>query len=102
MKASYLISYGRPDSLQYGELPEPVIKPGTLLVRIKAVSVNPVDWKIKQGVLKIVKGSKFPMVIGSDFAGVVEEVGQGVEGFSEGDRVYGAISAFSIKAGGTF
>ncbi len=99
MKSSYLKSYGRPDSFQYGELPEPVIKPGTLLVRIKAVSVNPVDWKIKQGVLKIIKGSKFPMVIGSDFAGVVEELGTGVEGFKTGDRVYGAISAFSKMQG---
>ena len=85
--------------MQYGELPEPVVKPGTLLVSIKAVSVNPVDWKVKQGVLKIVKGSKFPMVIGADFAGVVEEVGPGVEGFEKGNRVYGAISAFSKDAG---
>lgn len=99
MKASYLISYGKADSLQYGELPEPPIKPGTLKVSIKAVSVNPVDWKIKQGVLKIVKGSNFPMVIGADFAGVVEKVAPGVEEFSAGDRVYGAISAFSKKPG---
>ncbi|MEE4115807.1 MAG: NADP-dependent oxidoreductase [Marinilabiliaceae bacterium] len=99
MKASYLISYGRPDSLQYGELPEPVIKPGTLFVRIKAVSVNPVDWKIKQGLLKIIKGSKFPMVIGSDFAGVVEQVAPGIKDFVPGDRVYGAISAFSKQQG---
>lgn len=99
MKASYLISYGRKDSLHYAELPEPVVKPGTLLVRIKAVSVNPVDWKIKQGALKIIKGSKFPMVIGSDFAGVVEELGTGVEGYKPGDRVYGAISAFSKMQG---
>ena len=99
MKASYLTSYGKKDSMQYGELPEPVLKPGTLLVRVKAVSVNPVDWKIKQGVLKIIKGSKFPMVIGSDFAGIVEEAGPGVEGFEKGFRVYGAISAFSKNPG---
>lgn len=99
MKAAYLVSYGRKDSMQYGELPEPVVKPGTLLVRIKAVSVNPVDWKIKKGLLKIIKGSRFPMVIGSDFAGIVEEVGPGVEGFKKGTNVYGAISAFSKNPG---
>lgn len=99
MKAAYLKSYGKKDSMQYGELPEPVIKPGTLLVRIKAVSVNPVDWKIKKGLLKIIKGSRFPMVIGSDFAGIVEKVGPGVEDFEPGSNVYGAISAFSKEQG---
>jgi len=99
MKAAYLKSYGRKDSMQYGELPEPEIKPGTLLVRIKAVSVNPVDWKTKKGLLKIIKGSRFPMVIGSDFAGIIEEVGPGVEGYKEGYQVYGAVSAFSKGQG---
>jgi NADPH:quinone reductase-like Zn-dependent oxidoreductase len=99
MKASYLKSYGKPDSMQYGELPEPQIATGQLLIRIMAVSVNPVDWKVKQGVLKIVVGSKFPKVIGSDFAGVVEEVAEGVEGYKKGDRVYGVKSAFSSKPG---
>ncbi len=99
MKAAYLKSYGKKDSMQFGELPDPIVKPGTLLVRIKAVSVNPVDWKIKKGLLKILKGSKFPMIIGADFAGIVEEVGPGVEGFEKGYKVYGAISAFSKNPG---
>lgn len=99
MKASYLVSYGKPDSLQYGNLPDPLIIPDTLLVSVKAVSVNPVDWKIKQGVLKIILGSRFPKIIASDFAGVVEEVAPGVEEFAPGDRVYGAIPAFSGKPG---
>lgn len=85
--------------MQFGELPDPSVKEGTLLVRIKAVSVNPVDWKIKKGLLRILKGSKFPMIIGADFAGVVEEVGPGVEGFEKGFKVYGAISAFSKNPG---
>lgn len=99
MKASYLISYGRPDSLQYGDLPDPVLTGSNLLVEVKAVSVNPVDYKIKQGVLKMVQGSKFPKIIGSDFAGIVKECGIGADGFKPGDRVYGAISAFSGKQG---
>lgn len=99
MKASYLVSYGQPESLRYGELPEPVLKENSILVNIKAVSVNPVDWKIRQGILKFIQGSDFPRIIGSDFAGIVKEVAPGVDGFKTGDRVYGAISAFSGKPG---
>ena len=99
MRASYLVSYGQPGSLQYGEMPEPVLKKNSLLVQVKAVSVNPVDWKIRQGVLKLLQGSKFPRIIGSDFAGIVEEVAPGIDGFKAGDRVYGAVPAFSGKPG---
>ena len=99
MKASYLVSYGQPGSLQYGELPEPVIQKDNLLVQVKAVSVNPVDWKIRKGLLKLMLGTKFPMIIGSDFAGVVKQVAPGIVDFKAGDRVYGAIPAFSKKPG---
>ena len=99
MKASYLVSYGEKGSLHYGEMPEPVLKKGSVLVQIKAVSVNPVDWKTRQGALKILLGSRFPMIIGSDFAGIVKEPGPGVHSYKKGDRVYGAISAFSKSPG---
>ena len=99
MKASYLVSYGQPGSLEYGELPEPVLQKNCLLIQVKAVSVNPVDWKIRQGILKLIQGSKFPMIIGSDFAGIVKEVAPGITDFKTGDRVYGAISAFSRRPG---
>jgi len=99
MKASYLVSYGKSDSLQYGEMPVPVIQNNSLLVQIKAVSVNPVDWKIRQGVLKLILGSKFPIIIGSDFAGTVKEVAPGIVDFKADDLVYGAIPAFSRKPG---
>jgi NADPH:quinone reductase-like Zn-dependent oxidoreductase len=99
MKASYLVSYGQPGSLQYGEMPVPVLQKNSILVQVKAVSVNPVDWKIRQGVLKLIQGSKFPRIIGSDFAGIVKEVAPGIADFKAGDRVYGAIPAFSNKPG---
>jgi NADPH:quinone reductase-like Zn-dependent oxidoreductase len=99
MKASYLVSYGKPGSLQYGEMPEPVLRKDSVLVQIKAVSVNPVDWKTRQGALRLLLGSKFPMIIGSDFAGIIKEVGPGVASYKTGDRVYGAIPAFSNKSG---
>jgi NADPH:quinone reductase-like Zn-dependent oxidoreductase len=99
MKASYLVSYGEAESLQYGELPEPVLKKDCVLVEVKAVSVNPVDWKTRQGALKLLLGSKFPMIIGSDFAGIIMEVSPGVVSYKTGDRVYGAIPAFSKTPG---
>lgn len=99
MKACYLISYGQSGSLHFGEMPRPVLEKNNLLVEVKAVSVNPVDWKARQGVLKLLKGSKFPMIIGSDFAGVVKQVAPGIVDFKAGDRVYGAIPAFSKKPG---
>jgi len=99
MKAAFLVSYGQPGSLQYGDMPEPALKENGLLVEVKAVSVNPVDWKIRKGALKVITGSKFPKIIGSDFAGIVKEVAPGINGFKSGDRVYGAISAFSGKSG---
>ena len=99
MKACYLVSYGEKGSLQYGEWPEPVLKKDHVLVQVKAVSVNPVDWKTRQGALKILLGSKFPMIIGSDFAGIIKEVGPGVDSYKTGDRVYGAIPAFSKTPG---
>jgi len=99
MKASYLISYGQPGSLQYGEMPEPGLQKNSLLVQVKAVSVNPVDWKIRQGVLRFLLGSRFPMIIGSDFSGIVKEAAPGVQSFKPGDRVYGVIPAFSKKPG---
>jgi NADPH:quinone reductase-like Zn-dependent oxidoreductase len=99
MKASYLVSYGQPGSLQYGEMAEPALHKNSLLVQVKAVSVNPVDWKIRQGVLKLIQGSKFPRIIGSDFAGIVQQVAPEIVDFKTGDRVYGAIPAFSGKPG---
>jgi NADPH:quinone reductase-like Zn-dependent oxidoreductase len=99
MKAFYLVSYGGPEASKFGDLPDTVGGYGLLLIQVKAVSINPVDYKIKNGDLKLIVGSKFPKIIGSDFAGIIIETGQGVENFKSGDRVYGAIPAFSGKPG---
>jgi NADPH:quinone reductase-like Zn-dependent oxidoreductase len=99
MKAAYLVSYGQSGSLQSGELPEPLLQKHSVLVQVRAVSVNPVDWKIRKGVLKLIQGSKFPRIIGSDFSGIVKEVASGTADFKAGDRVYGAIPAFSGTPG---
>jgi len=92
MKAFLARSYGGPEVMSLGELPEPVPLKGEILVAIKASSVNPVDWKARNGELRLVTGRKFPKVYGTDLAGEVRSLGAGVTGFSVGDRVYGSAS----------
>ncbi|RTQ48941.1 NAD(P)-dependent alcohol dehydrogenase [Hymenobacter gummosus] len=93
MKAIYYTEYGSADVLRYGEQPTPEPKAGELLVRVHASSVNPVDWKIRRGELRLVSGFCFPQIPGRDVAGVVARVGAGVSGFGPGDRVFGMVDA---------
>ena len=63
--------------------------PGELLIKVEAAALAPVDWAIQSmGILV----EKYPVILGFDAAGTVEEVGEGVTKFKKGDRVYGAIS----------
>jgi len=84
--------YGSADVLRYEEVEAPKIKPSELLVKVHAAAVNPVDWKIRKGMLKIITGNKFPMILGFDLAGVVLEVGSQVSNFRVGDEIYGSLS----------
>jgi NADPH:quinone reductase-like Zn-dependent oxidoreductase len=99
MKAYYSTKYGGPEFAFYGELPDPVAKPGELLIDIKAASINPVDYKIMHGVARLISGSKFPKVYGTDFAGIVKEITEGIKGFKPGDRVYGSASIIFGRQG---
>jgi len=92
MKAYYSKSYGNSEASVYGELPDPVAGPGQVLVEIKAVSINPVDWKIRRGDARVVTGFRFPRIFGADFAGIIRDSGPGVTAFSKGQRVYGSQS----------
>ncbi|HEX8595666.1 MAG TPA: NADP-dependent oxidoreductase [Pseudomonas sp.] len=75
--------------LEYVEIPHPHV--GEVLVRIAAASVNPVDYKIRQGEFAPVDKSMLPITLGRDFSGVVEQVGSGVGSFVKGDRVFGMV-----------
>ncbi|MGF1675866.1 MAG: NAD(P)-dependent alcohol dehydrogenase [Rivularia sp. (in: cyanobacteria)] len=91
MKAMVIREYGSADVLRYEEVEAPKIKPSELLVKVHAAAVNPADWKIREGMLKIITGNKFPMILGFDLAGVVLEVGSQVSGFRVGDEIYGSL-----------
>src|ERR687889_2450664 len=77
------------------DIPTPQIGPNEVLVRVQASSVNPVDGAIAAGMLKDMVEHEFPIVLGRDFAGVVEQVGSGVSGLSEGDEVFGFVPGMS-------
>lgn len=99
MKAAYILSYGKNAPFNYGDLPDPVTSENQLLVEVKAVSVNPVDYKIKSGIIKILTGFKFPKILGSDYSGIVKSTGPGVTGIKPGDRIYGALPIILGKQG---
>ncbi|MEC4686142.1 MAG: NAD(P)-dependent alcohol dehydrogenase [Nitrospirota bacterium] len=101
MKAIVINRYGSAEVLEYKEVPLPQVKPSHLLVRIHATSVNPVDFKIRRGELKLFTGIIKPWVkiLGFDIAGEVVEVGKRVEKFRKGDQVYALIG---IRDGGAY
>jgi NADPH:quinone reductase-like Zn-dependent oxidoreductase len=90
MRAALFESYGEADRLQVREVENPGPPgPGQVLVRVRASSVNPLDWKIRKGQLRLVLPAKFPLIPGFDLAGEVEAVGPEVTRFAPGDAVFG-------------
>jgi len=102
MKAFTKTKYGGPEILQLEEIEKPSLKPGHILVKVSANSANPADWHTLRGkpfFARFSFGLFKPTVkiLGADFAGVVEEVGNDVMNFKVGDRVFG-----ETLTGGTF
>jgi NADPH:quinone reductase-like Zn-dependent oxidoreductase len=88
MKAIRIHNYGGPEVLQYEDAPRPKPQAGEVLIRVHAAGVNPIDWKVREGHMKDFWPHKFPLVLGWDLSGVVEEVGPQVSQFKKGDEVY--------------
>src|SRR5215216_5727547 len=94
MRAFTLDSFERPPGLRE-DLPTPQVGPGQLLVRVQASSVNPVDAGIAAGHLKDMFPHEFPVLVGRDYAGVIEQVGADVTGYTVGDAVFGFVPGMS-------
>jgi len=88
MKAVFIRRYGGPEVVQVGDLEAPSPGPGEVLVRIRASSVNPIDWKIRDGTLRLFVRHPFPMILGVDVAGEVSALGEGARKFAAGDPVF--------------
>jgi 2-desacetyl-2-hydroxyethyl bacteriochlorophyllide A dehydrogenase len=88
MKAVTINKYGSPEVLQYTDVEQPKITSDRILVKVRASSVNPIDWKIRKGMLGVLTGNKFPMILGFDIAGEVVEIGSNVKNFKVGDVIY--------------
>lgn len=91
MKAIIYQQFGNTSVLQMAEQPMPSVQLNQVLVKVKAVSINPMDGKIRKGEMKLMSGSRFPRHTGVDFAGIVEETGSGVTEFKKGDEVFGVV-----------
>ncbi|MFB7506560.1 NADP-dependent oxidoreductase [Streptomyces broussonetiae] len=94
LKAYVYTRHGGPEAEALTELDRPSPGPGEILIAVRAAGVNPVDWKLRQGFLRPGERERaFPMVFGSEAAGVVAEVGPDVTGFAVGDEVFGSAPA---------
>lgn len=99
MRAVTYREFGNPDVLTIADVELPPLGRDAVLVRIHAASVNPVDWKIRQGRLTSVIDTVFPAIPGWDFAGVVEESGPAVTELAPGDRVVGYARMDTVQWG---
>lgn len=89
MKAIAYQKFGNTEVLQPVEETKPSIQSKQVLIKVKAVSINPMDWKIRKGEMKLMSGSKFPKHTGVDFSGIIED--PGTSNFKKGDDVYGVV-----------
>ena len=88
MKAAYIEQYGGSNQFKVGELARPTIGADDVLIEVYAASVNPVDWKLREGYLKEMLTYEMPLVIGWDVSGVIKEVGANVTNLQVGDEVF--------------
>ncbi|MGI5142244.1 MULTISPECIES: NADP-dependent oxidoreductase [unclassified Streptomyces] len=99
MRAIVANRYGGPETLETAEVDDPKVGPDSVLVRVKAAGVNPVDWKIVAGFLDPIMYVHFPLVPGWDVSGVVEAVGLDAPEYSVGDEVFGYVRKDEVQHG---
>jgi NADPH:quinone reductase-like Zn-dependent oxidoreductase len=88
MKAVQINRYGGPEVLSVNEVPVPQLRPGYVLVKVHAVGINPVDWKIREGYLDEMLNHSLPLTLGWDVAGEIVDVADDVNDWNTGDRIY--------------
>lgn len=99
MKAMVLNQYGEQAAFEQAEMTAPKAQPGQVIVRVAATSINTVDTMIRQMGKDLPFSPDLPAVLGMDFAGTVEAIGDGVTGFAPGDEVYGCAGGLADLQG---
>ncbi|MGZ2432666.1 NAD(P)-dependent alcohol dehydrogenase [Neorhizobium petrolearium] len=99
MKRVQYDRYGGPEKMYFGECDLPQVGDNEVRVSVKAAAINPFDWKLRQGAMKLVTGRRFPKGMGTDFAGIVEAIGGKVSSVQIGDEVFGTVD---FKKSGAF
>ncbi|MFC9419891.1 NADP-dependent oxidoreductase, partial [Bacillus mobilis] len=106
MKAIRVHHFGGPEVIRCEEVPVPEVGPGEVLVRVSAVGVNPPDWYMREGMpgvpREMLPPMSLPITLGTDVSGVVEAVAGDVEGFTEGDEVFGMVRFPTSLQGGAY
>lgn len=88
MKAVVIENYGGKDVLKEAQVDNPKASKNQVVVEVKATSINPIDWKLREGYLQQMMDWQFPIILGWDVAGVISEVGDGVTEWKVGDKVF--------------
>ncbi|HAG51009.1 MAG: hypothetical protein A2X87_02210 [Deltaproteobacteria bacterium GWC2_42_51] len=91
MKAVVIRKFGTSEVLEIETVNRPIISNDQVLIHVFYSSANPIDWKIRNGALRFITGSKFPMLLGFDVAGEIAETGASVTKFKKGDRVFAML-----------
>jgi alcohol dehydrogenase len=86
--AAFIDGYGQDRVLRVGDFPAPMLGPSDILVRVHAASVNPVDFKLRDGKFRLLRRYRFPLILGHDCAGEVVQIGEKVTRFKAGDRIF--------------
>ncbi|HEY2488347.1 MAG TPA: NADP-dependent oxidoreductase [Streptosporangiaceae bacterium] len=89
MLAVTFAKFGDPSVLELTTMPDPHAGPGQVRIAVRAAGVNPFDWKVRSGFFRDMFTTEFPAIPGLEAAGVVDEVGEGVQGLGPGDEVFG-------------
>lgn len=98
MKKIIYNQFGDADVLEMADVAMPVVSERTILIKVKAMSINPLDWKVRNGEMKLMSGSKFPRGTGIDFSGIVEATGDNITKYKKGDEVFGLLDVFKGAA----
>src|SRR5690606_25478039 len=97
MKGAFIEQTGPPEVIQYGEIPTPEPRGRQIRVRVHAVAVNPIDTYVRSGMVPM--DLPRPFIVGCDFAGTVDAVGEEATSFKVGDRVWGSNQGLMGRQG---